>query len=568
MPTIQYIKGKIKQKNKRKKGYILEQPWTSALWEHLRDNPGNIHRADQCRYNAKDELGNPILKPTGLQSNIQLRCSTNRCAGHLGKRHGWLQGSVQGMNSTTLAAVYPPAFCKAIIKDVKKFIKDKNSYHESYYKCPRCKEGRTALPDVKHSFIPGECRHGKWPEGENPRDIKQAEKERQEKDDVYDIFKREAMKNEKTLKGKLTIHTDFALNNEQTAILKTCLVKGLEESMSFFEECDKAKLNHDFTHWIENPVAMSWLKSVFQDYMMVEGVMATLNSFAKPTPDPVLLVEKAPIRLLIRGNIEHWHIGKMEDLRELSASQWHEPLDLEMDWLVAIFGSDLKEKEAASSSSSSSSRPKAPATKDKDAEDIQDLDTIPVEGEGAIIEAPEIEEEATDQVAVGGLKPLYNFRRIFKKLPVLIQKDDIQTAKRLILGLHERMWHAPYLDIKNVLIRCGVPYEVWKLAADAISTCVICRKYPRAGRRPQAKGTNLSNHFNDLVQMDLFKYQDEWFALIIDEATRYKVAVPCEGRELHQILSTLMKGWIRYFGPMRSNSGHRSRIVFDDSWSW
>ena len=73
-----------------------------------------------------------------------------------------------------------------------------------------------------------------------------------------------------------------------------------------------------------------------------------------------------------------------------------EPWDLEMDWLVAISGSDIKEKESASSSSSSS-RPKAPAIKDKDAEDIQDRN---------VIEATEIEEEARDQVAVGRLKPL------------------------------------------------------------------------------------------------------------------------------------------------------------------
>ena len=96
------------------------------------------------------------------------------------------------------------------------------------------------------------------------------------------------------------------------------------------------------------------------------------------------------------------------------------------------------------------------------------------------------------------------------------------------------------------------PYEVWRLTADAISTCRICRKFARSSRRPQYKGTNLSQHFNDTVQVDLSKYGDQWFLLPIDEATRYKIATLCAGRELKHILESLMRSWIRYFGPMRT----------------
>ena len=66
MQTIEYIKKKIKERAKRKKGNILEQPWSSALWDRLRDLPGERHRTDQCRFKACDEECNPILKPTGL----------------------------------------------------------------------------------------------------------------------------------------------------------------------------------------------------------------------------------------------------------------------------------------------------------------------------------------------------------------------------------------------------------------------------------------------------------------------------------------------------------------------
>ena len=39
----------------------------------------------------------------------------------------------------------------------------------------------------------------------------------------------------------------------------------------------------------------------------------------------------------------------------------------------------------------------------------------------------------------GSLKPIFDFRRVFTRLPKPAGKDDV---KRLILGLHERLWHA------------------------------------------------------------------------------------------------------------------------------
>jgi len=73
------------------------------------------------------------------------------------------------------------------------------------------------------------------------------------------------------------------------------------------------------------------------------------------------------LRLIIKGSAEKWSIGKIEDLREMSASQWHEPIDLEEDWLAAIFGSDPEF--AKTSSSSSSLVPVQPAKDDDETQD-------------------------------------------------------------------------------------------------------------------------------------------------------------------------------------------------------
>ena len=131
------------------------------------------------------------------------------CRGRLGKKHGWLQGSVQGLLRTTMAAVYPTGLCRAIIKDIKRFANYKNHFVESYYKCERCAMGRAALESMEHSFIPGECRYGKWPEGEDPREKRRIIKEQQDRDNIMENFKKEALQNEKVMRGKLAAHPDM-----------------------------------------------------------------------------------------------------------------------------------------------------------------------------------------------------------------------------------------------------------------------------------------------------------------------------------------------------------------------
>ena len=444
------------------------------------------------------------------------------------------------MNRTTMAAVYPEQLCRALMRDVKKFLSYKNTV-EDYYKCQRCSMGRAATADMEHSFLPGECRYGKWPEGEGPRERKRLEREQQDQDNIFENFRKEALRNPKVMQGKLAAHPSISFDSEQTAILKMCIINLLSSAVDKFDKTEKKKDDQSYVHWLEDPTSLGWLQRILKDYMRVQGAMACLQPWSTPTPEPQLSVDEAPLRLLLRGSIESWKIGQVEDLRTLSLSQWHEPIELDEDWLIAFFGAD-PEGEPTTSSSASSIK----AIKDKDADDDPG-------GELALLPQPELEEEAAEEPAhhPGSLRPIFDFRRVFARLPRLAGTDDI-TAKRLILGLHERLWHAGTQEVKNILIRCGMPHAVWRLTGDAVSSCRICRKFSRAGRRPQFKGANLSMQFNEMVQADLYNYDGETFLLVIDEATRYKVATKCESRELKHILGALMRCWIRYFGPMRT----------------
>ena len=192
-PALEFMQKIFRKQHARQKMYLLEQPWSSALWNHL-DLPGERQRTDQCQFGATNEEDAPILKPTGLLSNRTLQRSILRCSGH-GRPHGWLQGQVNGKNRTTMASVYPRKFCQALIKDIKKVI---NFVSSIYWECERCQMGQFAPRHMEHSLIPGQCRHGRWPD-DDPRS--QKSKAAKKEENLLDIFKREALTNRKIAQG-------------------------------------------------------------------------------------------------------------------------------------------------------------------------------------------------------------------------------------------------------------------------------------------------------------------------------------------------------------------------------
>ena len=57
--------------------------------------------------------------------------------------------------------------------------------------------------------------------------------------------------------------------------------------------------------------------------------------------------------------------------------------------------------------------------------------------------------------------------------------------------------------------------------------------------------------FNHRVQLDIFFMWDKAWLLIVDELSRYKVADVLADRTAKELLTTIMRCWIRYFGPMQ-----------------
>ena len=423
---------------------------------------------------------------------------------------------------------------------------------------------------MEHSFQPGECRYGRRPD-EDPKSKKAKALAKEE--NLMDAFRREAQTNKKIAKSTLTTGHELGFDNEQAAVLKYALSKVLMESMEAFETKEKEQ---DYIHWLRDPITKAWIKQVLKEHIVVSGVCAHLQPWTKPVPTPHLRAEEAFLRLMIRGNIEAWRVLPMEDLRELSHHQCHEPVDFDEDWLICIFG------HYPSSSSSRNPEPPLPSTpaprtpapgtptpgtpkpenvkrvevKEEPVEDFQPVDEampMPYEADDVQVIEPVDDEEESKMI-----KPIYDFRRIFKKLPTLATTDEAK-AKRLLLGSHERMWHCPVMDFKNVLSRCGMPPEVLQLAKTTVSACAVCCRFTRATRRPQVK-SSLARDFNEVIQIDSFQYRSSLFICIVDEATRYKVAGQLKSRELSSFLDAVMQLWFRHFGPCR-------RIVCDQEGS-
>eukprot|EP00959_Pyramimonas_sp_CCMP1952_P121986 2550219-Pyramimonas_sp.AAC.1 len=108
-----------------------------------------------------------------------------------------------------------------------------------------------------------------------------------------------------------------------------------------------------------------------------------------------------------------------------------------------------------------------------------------------------------------------------------------------------------------ILLRQGECWSPWmaRILALIPKACKDCRDYLPPATKPQV-GNAMVVYFNHRIQMDLFFQWDECFILIIDEYSKYRVADFLKDRAAQEILSTVLRTWIRYFGPP-------SRLILD-----
>ena len=376
-------------------------------------------------------------------------------------------------------------------------------------------------------------------------------------------------------KVKLVCDADMPLNAEQRLFVKAALLQMLRTCIDLFQSYTAV----DYDYWLEDPVLLQVFQEIFADHFSVLGVMCSLRPWRRKVPDPYLSSACAPLRLLIEGDMRQWHVHAVEDMRLMSHNQLHLPVD-EANWHFHLFGvkegdvgadllhpppdprdgdpngprgSSSRARRAASSAQPAAplAAPQAPSERENDGRQALDSDGPdgPPDDEGDDGEEFEaVRQEQEEKV----LKPLFDFKKVFKRLQSGLMERDPATAKRLLLGLHERFYHAPIGDFKNMLLRAGLSSDVLPLAEEAVMSCAICRKYVRLPNRPQVKLGASAGVFNARIQADLFVYKEVWLLLIIDEATRYKVASSINSRDFAEITRKMVEHWFTVFGaPMQ-----------------
>jgi len=138
----------------------------------------------------------------------------------------------------------------------------------------------------------------------------------------------------------------------------------------------------------------------------------------------------------------------------------------------------------------------------------------------------------------------------FTKIGQQLQEADETTSFKLLKGIHERFWHATKQEMERFLNRLQVPQRVIEQVKEVIAACADCDKYKLPPSRPRF-GAELAGWFNDRVMIDLFFLFKRIWLILVDEATRYKVAEYLKNREGTTIMRAILHGWLRYFGPMK-----------------
>ena len=147
----------------------------------------------------------------------------------------------------------------------------------------------------------------------------------------------------------------------------------------------------------------------------------------------------------------------------------------------------------------------------------------------------------------------------FKQLPQKLIHASKEERRRLLQGLHERLWHCGPQDMLRFLTALILPREVIMQGVSVCQDCKECRQYATKMARPLIK-SDVALYFNEEVFLDLFFLWGEPFVLIIDAAIKWKTGALLPDRKPMALIEALRREWIRLFGPP-------SRIVSDQEGS-
>ena len=111
---------------------------------------------------------------------------------------------------------------------------------------------------------------------------------------------------------------------------------------------------------------------------------------------------------------------------------------------------------------------------------------------------------------------------------------SVRVDKRA-LKLHRQFGHATSEKIINLLHKAQInDRNLEENLVKVTNNCEICLRYKRAPPRPVVS-LPMANHFNETISMDLKSYENVYFLVFVDIATRF-----CVAKAFHRVRHDLL----------------------------
>ena len=579
---LQWLLEDNRSQSKRGYGYLNENPIGTIIFrdsplKHCRDLPKHSKQiSSQCRHGAVDDGGLPILKNTIWEGNIKLRETAKRCSGHGLMPHAALEG-----RKVTKTSVYPARQCTALVKDFCRFIRthvipkreqqpeqktlNPSKVDHTFWSCPKCKHGG----DRQHTRVPGSCRLAgprppvplsapqslRPPSGAGssssapapaalappaapapaamepavvtdvaapvieqivpapepapaatPAPVASAPVVEHDELVPMQSNKKRVLAEKETYRrlqgvqvGDVELRLHESLRNVDSVWMRRCLVDLCGQSLHLKDhESQQLMIGKDTngTTWL--------LVSMLAPYLKVDSVIITRKPATLQVSADVAIAD-APFRLTCIGfTVASWETSDLERLDLVAVDVWHGALH-GPHWAITLQGSK----------------------------------PLPVASQ---------ERRVLSRLKLQTLKPSFEFNKLAEKL----RDGDEAERFRLLRGVHDRLWCAQPPEMARFLSRLGgIPDKVYELLPHVVNGCAACNKCKPIPHRPKAV-VELSGWFNDRVLCDLFFLWNLIWLMLIDESIRWKLIEYLENKSGPCIFSAILRGWIRYFGPMRN----------------
>ena len=152
---------------------------------------------------------------------------------------------------------------------------------------------------------------------------------------------------------------------------------------------------------------------------------------------------------------------------------------------------------------------------------------------------------------------------------ILVCDDD--TPDKVARHLHKYFCHASTERIAKTVKNAELKNrdDVIKCLDQIEKSCDFCLKYKRSKPRPKS-GLPLASNFNEVICIDLKQLNDtkRWILHIVDNLTRFAMAVFVKDKSTEEIIRKLFQCWISIFGsPLRilnDNGGEFNSYEFQE----